>query len=150
MTFKIRFAYRYLFLFTFTFLACKGNHNYFSIEGKYVSVKESKLEYVQRFLKNRMKRIYYSMGSELELKQDSTFKLITCGNEICGTWNLRNDTLALLVLSNQFRNESLNTSMSKPKLGMICYILNKNTLTNLSTVKVNGKAYQGISIMKKI
>jgi len=49
-------------------------------------------------------------GSELILKNDSSFVYTTCGNIMDGTWNLRHKTLFLTITSNHFRVESLNDS----------------------------------------
>jgi hypothetical protein len=52
------------------------------------------------------------MGSELELRSDSTYLYISCGNIINGNWRIySNDTLALFCKNNKFRNDSLNKVM---------------------------------------
>lgn len=44
----------------------------------------------------------------LQIKEDSTYKVINCGNVITGNWVFRTDSLILYCKDNRFINDSLN------------------------------------------
>jgi len=47
-------------------------------------------------------------GSELNLKRDSSFQLVTCSNIMTGTWYAESDTLYLKHETNRWRDDSLH------------------------------------------
>lgn len=49
----------------------------------------------------------FTTGSELELKRDSSFQKIICGNILTGKWYAINDTIYLKYETNEWRNDSL-------------------------------------------
>lgn len=49
----------------------------------------------------------YSLGGNLELKEDSTFVYITCGNIMNGKWVATRDSVFLFIESNRWRKDSL-------------------------------------------
>lgn len=51
---------------------------------------------------------YWGIGSTLILEKDSTFFMKNCGNILEGTWEVKNDSLNLLINSNRFVIDSLN------------------------------------------
>jgi hypothetical protein len=57
--------------------------------------------------KNIFRKTGFVVGSELELKDDSTFHYQTCGNRMEGHWHILNDSLILDVDSNLWRSDSL-------------------------------------------
>ena len=74
--------------------------------GIYTYVKISKLELGYLFLTKGVKNYY--VGSELILKKDSSYKYITCGNILTGSWRCFKDSLLLKVTNNRWRIDSLN------------------------------------------
>jgi len=74
--------------------------------GTYTYVRLSKVQLGYLFLTKGIKS--YSIGSELVLMKDSTFKYTTCGNIITGTWNYLNDSLFLKIKKNRWRIDSLD------------------------------------------
>lgn len=48
------------------------------------------------------------IGSTLNLKADSTFHLVNCGNTIDGKWQIHQDSLLLFCEDNKWNNDSLN------------------------------------------
>ena len=50
----------------------------------------------------------YTVGSELIIGADSTFKYTTCGNILTGTWSAIDDSLFLHVTMNRWRKDSLD------------------------------------------
>jgi hypothetical protein len=46
-------------------------------------------------------------GTELELKTDSTFQMVTCSNILTGTWKYNQDSLYLTYQTNRWRSDSL-------------------------------------------
>ncbi len=51
---------------------------------------------------------HFFVGSELTLKRDSSFQMVTCGNIMTGKWYAENDTLYLKHETNRWRNDSLH------------------------------------------
>lgn len=49
----------------------------------------------------------FYMGTQLALRPDASFVMLTCGNRLAGTWTRQKDTLYLHYQSNQWRNDSL-------------------------------------------
>lgn len=74
--------------------------------GYYKYVKPSRFESRYLFITQGIKS--YVGGSEIILNNDSTFKHTSCGNIITGKWNIKKDSLFLKVLTNRWRNDSLN------------------------------------------
>jgi hypothetical protein len=50
----------------------------------------------------------FTMGTELELKTDSTFHMVTCGNILTGVWHHTEDSLYLTYQTNRWRSDSLH------------------------------------------
>jgi hypothetical protein len=46
-------------------------------------------------------------GTELELRPDSSFHMVTCGNILTGTWSNAQDSLYLTYQTNRWRSDSL-------------------------------------------
>lgn len=145
---KCKFGYSIL-LFLFLF-GCNAKIKNYTAEGKYISCCENKLKYLIRYFKNGMQKFYYSTGKELEIMKDSTFKLTTCGNIINGNWRIKSDTLILQQLSNCYRSESLRMEHPSLKLGIEKYVIKENVLFLTSAIKINGKTYLGVTLLKKI
>lgn len=74
--------------------------------GTYTYVRFSKVQLGYLFLTKGVKN--YFLGSEIILKNDSTFKYTTCGNIITGTWNCSKDSLFLKITGNRWRMDSLD------------------------------------------
>jgi len=51
---------------------------------------------------------HFFVGSELHLKRDSSFRMITCGNIMTGNWYAESDTLYLKHETNRWRDDSLH------------------------------------------
>ena len=75
-------------------------------QGTYTYVQLSKIQSGYLFLTKGIKHNF--VGSEIVLKNDSTFNYITCGNIMTGTWNYINDSLFLKVTKNRWRIDSLD------------------------------------------
>lgn len=66
------------------------------------------------------KGIWFSaIGDELNIKPDSTYQYTTCGNIHAGNWYTRNDSLFLIVTTNQWRNDSLRKYSAPPLISKI-------------------------------
>src|SRR4051812_48325207 len=50
---------------------------------------------------------YYTTGSTIVLRKDSSFEYTTCGNFLKGSWIVKNDSLCLDVFSNVLRSDTL-------------------------------------------
>jgi hypothetical protein len=74
--------------------------------GTYSYVQISKLELGYLFLTKSVTNYY--IGSELILNKDSSYKYITCGNILTGSWRCLKDSLLLKVTNNRWRIDSLN------------------------------------------
>jgi len=94
-----KFAIICLCLFCFS---CTNENE--SLIGDYTSVQYNVFEDA---LLNLDQKTTWSIGTQLKLKDDSNFKLITCGNIITGTWTVLNDSLNLNFESNRWRKDSL-------------------------------------------
>ncbi|MGB6034692.1 MAG: hypothetical protein WBG42_00390 [Cryomorphaceae bacterium] len=46
-------------------------------------------------------------GTQLDLKADSTFHMVTCGNILTGEWSHTDDSLYLTYQTNHWKNDSL-------------------------------------------
>jgi hypothetical protein len=75
-------------------------------QGTYRYVRLSKIELGYLFLTKGIKSNL--IGSEIVLKNDSTFKYVTCGSIMTGKWNQINDSLFLKVTKNRWRIDSLD------------------------------------------
>ena len=85
-------------------IACHSEH---SIKlGSYKSVKYSQIELGLLLVFKGIRGAY--IGSEINLRIDSSFQYSTCGNILNGTWFIKNDSLILKVNSNRYRIDSLN------------------------------------------
>jgi len=110
--------------------------------GTYTYVKISKLELVYLFLTKGVKS--YSVGSELLLKNDSSFKYTTCGNILNGTWRCFKDSLLLKVTKNRWRIDSLdkygfNGTWPKIPAKPIGFKIENNYLEKIHILKNGGK-----------
>jgi len=138
--------------FTISLLSCKSTD--VDLIGNYYSCKPNVFEYLSSILKH--KKTYYSVGSKLTLNPDSIFNYITCGQIQTGTWSIENDSLKLFVVSNRWKNDSLqkngyngiwpeipkksiNFQIKKNKLKRIDIEINKDT----------GKKNEHFRVLKK-
>ena len=127
--------------------SCKKEFD--SIIGKYESKEYSNLELAWLGINN----ISASIGSTIEIKEDSTFYLQTCGNIMTGNWTLKKDTLCLFAESNRWRNDSLHLNgfggkqPNIPKEPMK-YILGRKEIINETKIKENGKTKTLINNLK--
>lgn len=92
-----------LIVFLFILLVSCSNQN--DLVDKYETVKPNRLKWMWYYYIEGYRG--YASGTELTLKEDSTFHLITCGNIIDGTWHCNDDSLYLSVDSNKWRKDSL-------------------------------------------
>lgn len=101
--FKTFFLFCFLFS-TIALFAQQSPENGLKI-GIYSSYHFTQIERITLFTFKHIN--YFTNGSELELKDNSTYRFTTCGNIILGTWKEKNDSLFLYVESNRFRNDSI-------------------------------------------
>lgn len=85
------------------FLCCADQNKSYFVVGKYKSKKYNIFEKGLMAL-NRQR---YILNSELNLVEDSTYQLSTCGNLINGHWRISKDSLYLFCEQNVFKKESL-------------------------------------------
>jgi len=95
---------RLLILICSLIAACHSEH--FIKLGCYKSVKYNQIELGILLVFNGINGAY--VGSEIILKNDSSFQYSTCGNILIGKWTTKNDSLILKVNSNRYRIDSLN------------------------------------------
>lgn len=95
---------RLLVLLLYIFWSCKNDHR-IKI-GTYKSVSYNKVELVCLYLFKKINSAF--VGSEINLKSDSSFLYTTCGNILKGYYYCKNDSLFLKVKSNRFKIDSLN------------------------------------------
>jgi hypothetical protein len=88
----------------FMLLGCKNDHQ-IKI-GSYKSVTYNKFDFAFQYLFKGINSAF--VGSEINLKNDSSFVYTTCGNIMKGSYYVKNDSLFLKVKSNRFRIDSLN------------------------------------------
>ncbi len=75
-----------------------------SIIGTYESKEFSKLKLAWMGLNNEVT----SVGNTLQINEDSSFYLQTCGNIVTGKWIIKEDTISLIDETNRWRNDSLH------------------------------------------
>ena len=85
-------------------LAAQDSHSLEELTGTYQSPNYSIFDKVYY---NLLQRTSFAVGTTLELKEDSSFHLTTCGNIITGNWSVNADTLLLHATTNRWRNDSL-------------------------------------------
>lgn len=83
-------------------LAACAKHN--SLIGNYHSAKPGYFTFLRYYLDGYSR---YFSGSELIIKEDSTFNMITCANIFTGDWFCDDDSLYMQVKTNRWRNDSL-------------------------------------------
>jgi hypothetical protein len=105
--------------------------------------------YTKLSMASLFKKTYYSMGSQLEIKSDSTFEGETCGNFFSGTWEVRFDTLILYQKKNEYKNDSLRKTLPSIKLGIMKYNIENDLLVSKSSIRVNNKTYNSVEMLKK-
>lgn len=120
-----------------------------SIIGKYESKEYSNLELAWMGINNTSA----SIGSTIEIKEDSTFYLQTCGNIMTGNWTLKKDTLYLFAESNRWKNDSLHLNGFEGKQPNIPkepmkYIIGRKEIINETKIKENGKTKTLINNLK--
>jgi hypothetical protein len=94
----------FLILFLLIMLGCHSEHKVKI--GAYKSITYNKFDLaILHFLKGLSGAF---IGSEVTLKNDSSFTYTTCGSSMIGFWQCKNDSLLLYVKSNKFRIDSLN------------------------------------------
>jgi hypothetical protein len=74
--------------------------------GLYRNIKPGSIELLTLYL--RYGTTSYTVGSELQVNEDSSYCYITCGNIMTGTWKIKDDSLMLMMETNRWRNDSLN------------------------------------------
>jgi hypothetical protein len=90
------------------------------------------------------------VGSELNLKSDSTFLYFTCGNEMTGHWRKIHESISLYVATNIYRSDSMRSKKEAiiPKEPIIFQIRQRqlyrfwdttdsNRIVELLTKKIN-------------
>ncbi|WP_179350055.1 hypothetical protein [Winogradskyella pacifica] len=93
----------YIFIFIFFFLLCCGK-NITDITGLYKNDDYSKSEQLLKSLKFDG----LAVGSELDLKKDSSFVYSTCAIISNGRWTIKKDSLILIENEIRWRIDSLN------------------------------------------
>ena len=80
----------------------------------------------------------YVGGSELDLKSDSTYKLMTCGSIMTGSWRKADSKVLLSILTNDYRIDSFSKTWPKLPIGkdLITYNIQKNALIRIEKGKV--------------
>lgn len=92
----------------FIVVSCSNSENRNKITGKY----KSKTYHIFQRIIMQIKNENHVLGSELDLRADSSYLYISCGNIMNGHWKIQNkDTLALFCINNRFRNDSLNEAI---------------------------------------
>jgi hypothetical protein len=93
----------YLFLIIISCKTEETNLNKdIAIFGKFKSVSPNYFDNVKRIINGNI----WLIGSELEIKKDSTFTIKSCKNFRSGFWKIKNDTLLLFekdTISNDFQ-----------------------------------------------
>lgn len=118
---------------------------------KYKSVRYSKFEQYWNYLFRGINT--FAVGSEIELKSDSTYKYTTCGNIITGTWSTSEDSLLLKVLTNRWRNDSLNTYGFEGKMPEIAkepivFMFDSNSIHAVHINKKGRKTIQKLKVVE--
>lgn len=129
--------------------SCSSNDNICIT--KYKSVRYSKFEQYWNYLFRGINT--FAVGSEIELKPDSTYKYTTCGNIITGTWCTSEDSLFLKVLTNRWRNDSLNTYGFEGKMPEIAkepivFIFDDNSMDAVHINKKGRKTIQKLKVVE--
>ncbi len=75
-----------------------------ALHGTYIS---KEYDFVSKVLMQFEKKTYI-LHSKLVLNIDSSYNLTTCGNFIKGKWHVKQDSLFLICLENNFINDSIN------------------------------------------
>ena len=89
----------------------------------------------------------YFIGSEIILNDDSTFKYTTCGNVMTGSWNHSKDSLFLKIITNHWRNDSLDKNGLNGKWPLIAkrpigFKFSNNYLTKIHILKNGTKVIE--------
>lgn len=113
--------------------------------GTYTYVKISNFELGYLFLTKGVKS--YLVGSELVLKNDSSFTYTTCGNIMNGSWYNIHDSLFLRVSVNRWRIDSLNKygfngAWPKIPLKPIGFKIKNDYLEEIVKTKTGKKLFQ--------
>lgn len=81
------------------------NTKQINIVGKY---KTDPINIIYRAEKHFIENIAYSKGSNIEIKDDSTYQLEFCGNTISGSWQVKGANLILNCSSNKAKRDLRN------------------------------------------
>ncbi|SCX18935.1 hypothetical protein [Flavobacterium saliperosum] len=92
-----------LIIITFT-IGCQKKDLY--LVGEYKIYKPSYTDKIYRYFKYDS----WTVGTELNLKKDSTFEMKNCSMFMKGKWTNNSDSLFLKIESKKFRIDSLNNS----------------------------------------
>ena len=145
MILEIKTIFKLTFIY-FIFISCTiANHE--QVVGSYESYDIGYFELIQNYISNGLKAVYYSKGTTLNLKADSTFSYGTCGNLITGIWSIKKDTLVLNGKTNKYRNDSLNLVLPPPKVGINKFVIDKKKVYSQTTIKHNGRNYTSLTIL---
>ena len=129
-----------------------SNNNTILKTGEYKSYKPSLPYLYYQYIFNGIRS--HTIGSDLLLKNDSTFIYSTCGNIMTGTWINKSDSLLLSFTSNKFKNDSLNKNglngifPKVPNKPTILFI-DKNNLILIDTFKKGDKFIEVLKFIEK-
>lgn len=111
-------------------LSCSPSKNKWDLSGEYANKTYSLIEKILLQANNAT----YVLHSKIVLNQDSTYIYTTCGTEMKGIWNVKNDSLILNCKQNKYHNDSINkirppSCGTKPIIFLIDY--NKKELKEM-------------------
>jgi hypothetical protein len=97
----------------------------------------------------------YAKGSKLQLKDNNSFTMHTCGNNIAGNWKQVEDTLYLTPTSNDWADDSLKIygfNGEQPTISgePISYFIRNKYLIHLDSFELNDEIKKSIEVLKYI
>lgn len=98
------FSKTLLFILFTLVLVCSPSKGKWDLFGEYNSKTYSLIEKVLLQANNAT----YVLHSKIILNQDSSYIYTTCGSEMKGIWNVKNDSLILNCKQNKYHNDSIN------------------------------------------
>lgn len=120
------------------------------VVGKYRSVSTGLLKERYEYIFKNSVRI---IGSELDIRQDSTFRYQTCANLMTGKWHLRSDSLFLMMQINRWRIDSLHEHGWKgthPKPGGEArFVIKGDRLIEYGKATFRGKSWNAIEELEQ-
>ncbi len=102
----MNYVWKYFLLTILTLNSCKVKEG--AVIGKYNSKEYSYIELIWVNLINTRTVVGTVVGTKLEVNEDSSFYMQTCGNILTGNWLIKNDSLYLFVKNNRWKNDSLH------------------------------------------